>query len=115
MTDVVDAVRVLVQDPRLSGYFHLGQSGRTGVQVVDATSATGVTSVRTLTPQVTIAPTSSAIAAGRIPLYIDSAKCDEQAASLAWRLPAEGLSGAASLRRSAGQGWTVETFRLVER
>jgi hypothetical protein len=115
MTDVIDAVRVLIEDPRLSRYYHLGKLGRTGVQVVDATSAIGVTAVRALAPQVTIAPTSSTIEAGRIPLYIDSAKCDDQVASLAWRLPAEGLSGAASLRRSAGQGWAIEKFHLAER
>ena len=115
MTDVVDAVRVLVEDPRLSRYFHLGQRGRTGVQVVDASSAVGVTSARALAPRVVIAPASSAIEAGRIALYIDSAKCDERVASLEWRLPAEGLSGTASLSRSAGPGWAIEKLHLVER
>jgi hypothetical protein len=115
MTDVVDAVRTLIEDPRLSRYFHLGQRGRTGVQVVDATSGAGVTSVRAIATQAVIAPPNSKIEAGRIALYLDRVKCADEIASLEWRLPDEGINGAASLRRSVGQGWAIEKFHLVER
>ena len=114
MADVIDAVRKLIEDQRLASYFHLGQLGRTGVQVIDAASEMGVETTRPLSSQATVVPKGTPIEAGRIALYIDDVQCDDNIASIKWRLPDEGINGQASLRRSDQKGWAVEKFRLTE-
>ena len=114
MTDTTAAMRALIGDPRLSRYFHLDEPGRTGLQIIDSSPGLGVAGATPVGTTAVLAPAGTSPEPGRVTLQLDRATCEAGTVDVAWRLPSEGVSGAATLRETGGV-WTVDDFRLVER
>ena len=114
--DQAAALGVLVKDSRISQYFHLDLPDRAGVQLVDVAGALGLASARELTPQISLTSAATPVEKGRVALFLDRLVCMPLKVSLEWRLPHEGIHGAALLTRANERSeWAVQKLDLVER
>ncbi|MDF3066960.1 MAG: hypothetical protein K0R38_2561 [Polyangiaceae bacterium] len=109
--DVTAIVQLVVDDPELDKYLHLGQKGRFPLQLAGEKLPSGLQVVKSTEPVVVIqGPKSKTDPV----LVITDLEVQGDKASVRYRYDVEGIRGTVTLARSA-QGWELKNSRIVER
>lgn len=109
--DVTAIVQLVVDDPELDKYLHLGQKGRFPLQLAGEKLPSGLQVVKSTEPVVVVqGPKSKTDAV----LVITDLEVQGDTASVRYRYDVEGIRGTVTLARSA-QGWELKNSRIVER
>lgn len=108
--DVTKILQLVVDDPELDTYLHLGQAGRFPLQISGDKLPSGLKLIKATEPvKVVDAPKSKKDAV----LVITEVDVQGDKATVRYRYDIEGIRGTVTLARSA-HGWDLKNSRLVE-
>lgn len=109
--DVTAILQLVVDDPELDKYLHLGEKGRFPLQLSGEKLPSGLELVKsTEKVKVVEGPKSKTDAV----LVVTDLDVQGDKASVRYRYDVEGIRGTVTLARSA-QGWELKSSRVVER
>ena len=108
--DVTAILQLVVDDPELDNYLHLGQAGRFPLQISGEKLPSGLKLIKATEPvKVVDAPKSKKDAV----LVITEIEVQGDKASVRYRYDIEGIRGNVSLLKKT-HGWELKNSRLVE-
>jgi hypothetical protein len=108
--DITKILQLVVDDPELDTYLHLGQAGRFPLQISGEKLPSGLKLIKATEPvKVVDAPKSKKDAV----LVITEVDVQGDKATVRYRYDIEGIRGTVTLARSA-HGWDLKNSRLVE-
>ena len=108
--DVTKILQLVVDDPELDNYLHLGQAGRFPLQISGDKLPSGLKLVKATEPvKVVDAPKSKKDAV----LVITEIDVQGDKATVRYRYDVEGIRGNVTLAKAA-HGWELKNSRLVE-
>lgn len=109
--DIAAVLQLVVDDPELDKYLHLGEKGRFPLQLAGEKLPSGLQLVKSTEPvKVVGAPKSKADAV----LVVTDLDLQGDKATVRYRYDVEGIRGTVTLARSA-HGWELKSSRVVER
>jgi len=109
--DVTAVLQLVVDDPELDKYLHLGEKGRFPLQIAGEKLPAGLALVKSTERVLVVSgPKSKADAV----LVVTDLEVQGDKASVRYRYDVEGIRGTVTLARSA-QGWELKSSRIVER
>ncbi len=108
--DVTKILQLVVDDPELDRYLHLGEPGRFPLQIAGEKLPSGVKLIKATEPvKVVDGPKSKKDAV----LVVTEIDVQGDKATVRYRYDIEGIRGNVTLAR-AGHGWELKNSRLVE-
>lgn len=109
--DVSKILQLVVDDPELDNYLHLGQAGRFPLQLAGDKLPSGLKLIKATEPvKIVDGPKSKKDAV----LVITEIDVEGDKATVRYRYDVEGIRGNVTLARSAHGAWELKNSRLVE-